>query len=107
MIRSLTLIYLFALIINVAQGQSDICECDEDLCSLVPPADADGFPCYQGNIQDATFTYRTDPLLKSGTTWSCLSCDDNGYPYYLQNDPIYKPMELWSQAAPDPTPAHL
>lgn len=105
MIHSLALVYLFALIVNMIQGQSDICNCTDNLCSLIPPPDAGGFPCYQGDNQDATFTYKTDPLIKSGTTWICLSCEGNGYPYYLQNDPVYTNMELWSQTGADPTPA--
>ena len=37
-----------------------------------------------------------DPLLADGTTWQCGVCSDFGYSTYLQNDPIYKNMELWT-----------
>ena len=37
-----------------------------------------------------------DPLLADGTTWQCGVCSDFGYDTYLQNDPIYKNMELWT-----------
>jgi hypothetical protein len=55
------------------------------------------FPCYQGSNADASKCLKTDPLLKEGTTWACGNCTSQGYPNYLQNDPIYKNMELWSQ----------
>jgi hypothetical protein len=42
-----------------------------------------------------------DPLLKEGTTWQCGVCSDFGYNTYLQNDPIYKNMELWTVGSTD------
>ena len=71
-----------------------VCSCSADLCSIVPPSGS-SFPCYQGTIEDATFCYNTDPLLNPQSAWSCSSCADEGYPSYLQNDPLYKSMELW------------
>lgn len=90
------------LLLSVAGGagasaaqKSDAClECS-DTCALVPPADKSGFPCYQGSIKDANFCYDTDPLLATGTTWQCGTCAAAGFDSYLQNDPIYKNMELW------------
>ena len=70
-----------------------VCNCD-DLCSLIPPSGSK-FPCYQGAASDAAKCFQTDPLLASGTTWACGTCASFGYPNYLQNDPIYKNMELW------------
>jgi hypothetical protein len=37
-----------------------------------------------------------DPLLPEGVTYQCGTCQQFGYPTYLQNDPIYKNMGLWS-----------
>ncbi len=51
-----------------------------------------------GSLSDAKFTFNTDPLLASGTTWKCGKCADNDYDTYLRNDPIYKTMELWSKS---------
>lgn len=73
-----------------------VCKCD-DLCSLIPPSGSK-YPCYQGAAADAAKCFQTDPLLASGTTWACGKCSSFGYPNYLQNDPLYKNMELWGTA---------
>ncbi len=68
------------------------------LCSFVPPPTASGvFPCYQGTPADTSKCYYTDPLVVSGSIWSCNTCVSQGYPNYVQNDPIYTSMELWFQ----------
>jgi hypothetical protein len=74
-----------------------VCKCSGQ-CSLIPPADKVGYPCYQGLPDDAAKCYKTDPLLASGTTWSCGNCTQFGYPVYLRNDPLYTSMELWIHA---------
>lgn len=75
---------------------SDAClECADDVCALLPPSGS-SFPCYQGSDHDANVCYNTDPLLPDGSTYVCGTCAAAGYPAYLQNDPIYKTMELWS-----------
>ncbi len=79
---------------------TDACTGCTDSCALLPPADS-SFPCYQGSPKDAKFCFNTDPLLKEGTTYSCGVCTDFGYTNYLQNDPIYKKMELWNSPRAD------
>lgn len=76
---------------------SGVCTGCADKCSLIPPAGGK-FPCYQGTPADAAKCFQTDPLLASGTTWACGTCSSFGYPNYLQNDPIYHNMELWTAA---------
>lgn len=84
---------------------SAICQCRGNVCTLVPPASDPSFPCYQGNNQNATDCFLTDPLLQPGTTWHCGTCESYGYPFYLRNDPIYTNMELWSLTSVAPTVA--
>jgi hypothetical protein len=69
--------------------------CSADLCTILPPDSTSSFPCYQGNNADTKTCFNTDPLLPDGAKWVCGACADFGYPTYLQNDPIYKNMELW------------
>jgi hypothetical protein len=91
---------LFGSIVSAAVGQvekSTAClECTST-CALIPPTSS--FPCYQGAPQDANFCYNSDPLLATGTTYACGVCSSYGFPTYLQNDPIYKNMELWGSGA--------
>jgi hypothetical protein len=70
------------------EAMAAVCECSESVCALIPPPDANNFPCYQGSNADASKCFKTDPLLKDGTTWSCGNCSAHGYPYYKQNDPV-------------------
>ena len=77
-----------------AESRDKVCDCSADLCSIVPPVGS-SFPCYEGTVDDATFCYKTDPLLHPEAVWSCSSCSENGYPVYLQNDPLFQSMELW------------
>ncbi len=77
-------------------GKSTCSSCSQDLCSILPP-DGSNFPCYQGSVSDTNFCFNTDPLLQPNSTTSCQTCADSGYGSYLQNDPIYKNMELWTQ----------
>jgi hypothetical protein len=64
-----------------------VCDCADNVCALVPPKDAQ-FPCYQGSNEDASKCFKTDPLLKDGTTWACGTCSTYGYPNYERNDPV-------------------
>lgn len=54
-------------------------------------------------------TYSQDPLIAPGSTFQCSNCSALGYPYYLQNDPVYVNMELWarneSSISPTPVPS--
>ena len=86
-----------AIAVDLYTSNNEICGClDSDLCSLVPPDGSSGkFPCYQGTQKDATSCFKTDPALANGTTWSCSTCSELGFPNYLRNDPLYKSMELW------------
>jgi hypothetical protein len=68
--------------------------CTDNVCAILPPGGSQ-FPCYQGNNEDTKFCFNTDPLLPDGVKWVCGECAEFGYPTYLQNDPIYKSMELW------------
>lgn len=82
---------------EVKKGGSDAClSCPGGICTLLPPSGSH-FPCYQGSNKDANFCYNTDPLLPDGSTPICGICEDYGYSTYLQNDPIYKNMELWTK----------
>ncbi len=68
------------------------------ICTIIPPSTASAaFPCYQGTPTDTSKCYYTDPLVLTGSTWSCKACESQGYPNYKQNDPIYTSMELWFQ----------
>lgn len=71
--------------------------CSDNVCSILPPSADSQFPCYQGNNEDTKFCFNTDPLLPDGSKWVCGECNEFGYPTYLQNDPIYKNMELWGK----------
>ncbi len=78
-------------------AQSICTTCTANVCSIIPPANSTGYPCYQGNNKDTQQCYNTDPLLAPGSTWACGECVNFGFPTYLRNDPIYVNMELWSQ----------
>ncbi len=66
------------------------------VCTIIPPSTASSeFPCYQGTPSDTSKCYYTDPLVLSGSTWSCNICSNEGYPYYVENDPVYTTMQLW------------
>ncbi len=83
-------------IISLSLAVDKVCDCSTPNCAIIPPAGVD-FPCYQGAPSDATKCYNTDPLFKTGTTWSCGNCTSFGYLTYLKNDPVYKSMELWGK----------
>ena len=79
--------------------RTDAClDCKTTTCALLPP-DGSSFPCYEGALEDANTCYNTDPLLSSDTTYKCSTCEKEGYDLYLQNDPIYKNMELWTKSS--------
>jgi hypothetical protein len=71
--------------------------CSANVCSILPPGTDSQFPCYEGTNEDTKFCYNTDPLIPNGAKWVCGQCADFGFPNYLQNDPIYKNMELWTK----------
>jgi hypothetical protein len=60
--RSLFIASIFLAVSSVCNG------CSVDLCSIIPPASATGFPCYQGTTSDTTKCFLTDPLLQ-GIGW--------------------------------------
>jgi hypothetical protein len=91
----ITLLVVLLVSLGNAVRLGSPCNGCTDVCSLVPPANS-SFPCYQGTPSDASKCFKTDPLLASGTTWTCETCSAVGYPVYLRNDPIYTSMELWS-----------
>lgn len=72
-------------------------ECTTGVCALVPPSGS-STPCYQGAPEDANFCYNTDPLVSKDATHVCDTCSSVGYTTYVQNDPIYKNMELWMKS---------
>jgi hypothetical protein len=65
----------------------------KDTCALVPPKGS-LHPCYQGAPVTAFIAYNTDPLISNETTWACNNCSDNGYPVYIQDDPVYD-LGIW------------
>jgi hypothetical protein len=93
-----TVLFAFLATNIFATIAESVCKCNGQ-CSLIPPADKSGYPCYQGSPDDASKCYKTDPLLASGTSWSCGNCTQFGYPTYLRNDPLYTSMELWTSAS--------
>jgi hypothetical protein len=95
MIRSLAAAAVALLLVSSSSAADSVCDCPE-LCSLLPP-EGSVFPCYQGEPGHASTCFKTDPLLPEGSTWSCQSCADHGYPEYLRKDPIYRHMELWGK----------
>jgi hypothetical protein len=79
--------------------KSDAClDCADDVCAILPPAGS-AFPCYQGSDSNANKCFNTDPLIADGSSYVCGTCASVGYPTYLQNDPIYTNMELWSPSS--------
>merc|ERR1711918_150623 len=84
-------------VVDLYTADEEVCDCTGSVCSLIPPADEEGFPCYQGSVEDATTCFKTDPVIKSGTTSVCDTCESAGYPVYLQNDPVYTNMQLWGK----------
>uniref|UniRef100_A0A7S3H182 Uncharacterized protein n=1 Tax=Spumella elongata TaxID=89044 RepID=A0A7S3H182_9STRA len=92
-----SLLLLFVLGMAETVQKSKACLSCTSTCVLMAPAGVN-FPCYQGAPSDANFCYDTDPLLKPNTTYACGTCAQFGFPVYLQNDPIYKNMELWLTA---------
>ena len=84
-----------AMAVDLYTSEENVCGCLGDVCSLIPPDEAAHFPCYQGSKKDAINCYKTDPLLTDGTTWSCMNCTMNGFPYFIGSDPLYKSMDLW------------
>lgn len=83
----LTLIVSYGLCENI-----EPCFNCKESCALLPPSNG---PCYQGTPENAAKCFKTDPLLLDNTTWACGECVSFGYETYLQNDPLYKEMELW------------
>lgn len=83
-------------IANATQIKPSICtECTTNVCSILPEPDST-FPCYQGKPVNANMCHKTDPLIHTDT-YVCDTCASQGYSNYLQNDPIYVNMELWSK----------
>jgi len=95
MSRSLCIAAALSAASAAARGSDACLDCTTDTCVLLPP-DGSSFPRYEGALEDANKCYNTDPLLADGTTYKCSTCSSEGYDLYLQNDPIYKNMELWS-----------
>jgi hypothetical protein len=83
-------------ILNTTQIKSSICtECTSNVCSILPESGST-FPCYQGTPENTNLCYKTDPLIKTNT-YVCNTCASQGYGNYIQNDPVYINMELWSK----------
>lgn len=80
---------------TLSYSKSDACLKCSGSCAILPP-DTQKFPCYQGDPKNANFCYNTDPLLPDGVVAHCGTCETFGYTHYIQNDPIYKNMQLWS-----------
>ena len=75
-----------------------VCNC-VSFCSLVPPKNvSSAYPCYQGSITDAIDCYENDPFIQPGTTWTCETCAQVGYPQSKGYDPIYTNMSLWGKS---------
>jgi len=82
--------------LNSNNVKKSICtECTGNICSILPEVDS-SFPCYQGTPVNTNMCHKTDPLIHTDT-YVCDTCSSQGYSKYLQNDPIYVNMELWSK----------
>lgn len=71
-------------------------------CIIISPSDNSDVPCYQGPPQAISRYYYNCPLVPSNAKWECGLCADNGYPYYYQDDPVFKDVQWWTQE-PVPT----
>lgn len=73
------IILVFALLFAVSRCEGKLggsaCTGCTTTCILLPPEGV-SFPCYQGTPDDAPFCFKSDPILKDGTTWFVL--------FYLQ-----------------------
>lgn len=60
------------LVVRQCEGKlgrpPDACQGCATTCILLPPEGV-SFPCYQGTPDDAAFCFKSDPILKDGTTW--------------------------------------
>lgn len=94
---ALKIFALFSILIETTSAvDSNACSACTSICTIIPPAGST-FPCYEGTPANTKSCYNTDPLIQSGSTYQCTACTDLGYPYYLQNDPVYVNMELWGK----------